>query len=508
MDAARDPIRTQFSRRLAIETPEHVVVELELAGLGSRLAAAVLDGLVLFFLLLIVNVVLAALAGVVGRPGGAWVAAAAVLLNFLAFWGYFLLFEALNGGRTPGKKYLGIRVVMDTGHPVTFGAAAVRNLIRVVDAQPLFTYLVGLGFVLVHAQNKRLGDLVAGTIVVRDRPHEARLAVPVEAAEAEPVVEAGVPELSDDEYRLLSQFLERLDALEPALRLRLTTDLAARFAPRFPRRPADPEAFLVQLYAAEHDRRRGRLATRAATGTGRTAVVAERFVARKQAAWEEFRRLAARVERTGLANLSPSEIPAFAARYREVAADLARARTYGVDARVLEYLERVVTAGHNAIYGLRGRRRWSLSAVVLRDFPAAVMAERSAVLLALALFAVPAVAGYFVIRERPEAAYEFLPEQLIARAEAGVRQAAEGTGYAETPDPFLPIVATRIIANNVQVAFGAFAFGITAGLGTLFVLVSNGLFIGMVLGLFANYGLADWLLTFVAGHGVLELAAI
>src|SRR5207244_1814355 len=93
-----------------------------------------------------------------------------------AFWGYFLLFEALNGGRTPGKRLMGIRVVMDTGHPLTFTAAAVRNLVRIVDMQPLFTYQVGLAFVLFHAQNKRLGDIVAGTVVVRDRPENLQLA--------------------------------------------------------------------------------------------------------------------------------------------------------------------------------------------------------------------------------------------------------------------------------------------------------------------------------------------
>jgi uncharacterized membrane protein SpoIIM required for sporulation len=97
---------------------------------------------------------------------------------------------------------------------------------------------------------------------------------------------------------------------------------------------------------------------------------------------------------------------------------------------------------------------------------------------------------------------------MISRAEAGQAQAQAGRGYAETPSPYLPLVASSIIANNVQVAFGAFAFGITAGVGTLVVLSFNGLFFGAVLGLFANYGLATWLLTFVAGHGILELTAI
>src|SRR4029077_16670003 len=79
-------------------------------------------------------------------------------------------------GRTPGKRLMGIRVLMDTGHPLTFTAAAVRNLVRIVDMQPLFTYQVGLAFVLFHAQNKRLGDIVARTVVVRDRPENLQLA--------------------------------------------------------------------------------------------------------------------------------------------------------------------------------------------------------------------------------------------------------------------------------------------------------------------------------------------
>jgi uncharacterized membrane protein SpoIIM required for sporulation len=103
---------------------------------------------------------------------------------------------------------------------------------------------------------------------------------------------------------------------------------------------------------------------------------------------------------------------------------------------------------------------------------------------------------------------QILPDVMIARAESGEYEQAAGRGYAETPSPYLPFVASSIITNNVQVAFGAFAFGITAGVGTVVVLAFNGLFFGAVLGLFANYRLAGWILTFVAGHGVLELTAI
>ena len=238
----------------------------------------------------------------------------------------FLLFEALNRGRTPAKKYLGIRTVMDTGHPITFGAAAARNLVRFVDSFPF----VGLPLLLFHPQHKRLGDLVAGTIVVREQAAHLKLGAPAAPApDAGSRVEAGAPELSDQEYALLGRLLERLDDLEADQRARLVGDVARRFGSRFPHRAADDETFLVTLYTAERDKRQGRFATRATAGVGRTAMAAERFVARKQAAWEAFHHAAASVERSGLASMGPGEIPGFAARYREVIADLARACATG-----------------------------------------------------------------------------------------------------------------------------------------------------------------------------------
>src|SRR5213082_362724 len=428
MPAPRAPTVPQFARRLAIKTPEHLVLELELAGVGSRIAAAACDAVLLGVLSFGLGLGLAAL--LTGRESaGAWstlVAVLAVLALFLLFWGYFLLFEALNHGRTPGKRLMGIRVVMDTGHPITFAAAAVRNLIRVVDGLPFG--LVGLAFVLFHPQNKRLGDIVAGTVVARDRPEDLQLAgVPADRQPAAEPLETGPPELTDEEFRLLDQYLERLESLDAALRRRFTADLASRFAPRFPRRDADPEAFLVRLHTAEFAKRSGRLAARRTEGAGRTTVAAERFVTRKRDSWEAFRILAARAERVGLKQLGAAEIPDFAARYREVVADLARARTYGVDPRMLEYLERVVSAGHNAVYGRHTGHRVHVGRLVLRELPAAVVAARA----------------YVVIRERPAIAEQVLPDEMLARARAGAERRAQGVGYAQAPSMYLPFIASR-----------------------------------------------------------------
>lgn len=496
MAPPRTEAQDRFVRQLAVETPEHVLLEFELAGVGSRAAAAIFDTLVIALLLLAVLAVAAITGALAGGVGG-WLGAVLLLAGFAIAWGYYVLSEGLRGGRTLGKRDLGIRVVMDTGHPITFGASAVRNLLRIVDAQPGFTYLVGGVFVLFHPQHRRLGDLVAGTVVVRDRPADQRLTVAAPAP-ADDLQPAPAPALADDEYHLLDQFLARRDQLEPERRARIAGDLTVRFADRYPRRPAGPETFLIWLHAEETRRRQRPTAGR----------FAERFVARKLDAWERFRKLAARAERDGLARLGGAAVPGFAAGYREVAADLARARTYGVENRVREHLDRIVSAGHNALYGLSGVRRIPFGQLLLRELPRAVVQARAYVVAACMLFTLPAVAGYLLVRERPAIAAEVLPDEMLERAANGAEDRAAGTGYAQMPSPYLPLVASSIIANNVQVAFGAFAFGITAGVGTVLVLLFNGLSFGAVMGLFANDGLTGWFLTFVAAHGVLELTAI
>src|SRR5437867_1018492 len=261
------------------------------ARLGSRAAAATTD--VVLISLLLVPLQIAAdqlgLKTVLGR----WASALIYRLLSFARCAYYILCEGLNRGRTPGKILLGIRVVMDTGRPITLAAAALRNLVRAAEYAGLL--LPAALTMLLHRSNKRLGDLAAGTIVVRDHATEWGLAPPARAGE-DPV-EVGPPELSEEEFRLLDRLLARLSDLTPEVQVRMTVELARRFETRVPRRTTDPQEYLVALFDEERRKRRSRFATRAASGAGRTTVTAERFVARKQDAWEAFRRTAARIER-------------------------------------------------------------------------------------------------------------------------------------------------------------------------------------------------------------------
>src|SRR6267378_6937184 len=97
---------------------------------------------------------------------------------------------------------------------------------------------------------------------------------------------------------------------------------------------------------------------------------------------------------------------------------------------------------------------------------------------------------------------------MVARAEAAAENQAEGRGYAETSKEDRPQTAAWIITNNITVSFGTFVGGLTGGVLTAWLLFTNGLMLGLVIGLFQNYHALNYLMTFVAGHGVLELTAI
>src|SRR5258705_3777045 len=158
-----------------VETPEHVEVQFELAGVGSRMAAGLLDVLFLVLALLVVVIGGGAIGDTLasGSVARSWLSAVMILLSFCFVWGYFTLFEALNGGRTPGKQALGIRVVMDTGRAITPGAAVVRNLVRFVDCYFPIPFFPALLSMFLHPSNNGPGDMAVGTLP-RGRPPNDR----------------------------------------------------------------------------------------------------------------------------------------------------------------------------------------------------------------------------------------------------------------------------------------------------------------------------------------------
>jgi uncharacterized RDD family membrane protein YckC len=172
----------QFDQ-LNIETPEQVDLRLPIAGIGSRFIAILTDTIIQFvaiFLLFLFLLIFASGAprqhtGELSDTAGKWLLAALGMFFFLLYWGYFALFEAFWNGQTPGKRLVKIRVIKDSGRQITLFEALARNLIRVIDMIPPSLYLVGLITMLCNRQQKRLGDFVAGTIVVHERTSEQPL---------------------------------------------------------------------------------------------------------------------------------------------------------------------------------------------------------------------------------------------------------------------------------------------------------------------------------------------
>ena len=144
---AAPPARKSLVQTVDVETPELVVFSYTIAGVGSRASAALIDALICVagFLLLLLGLFQLAKLGPVSTPGiggaigrsTAWAAALIGIFQFAVLWLYYVLFEALADGQTPGKRMMGLRVVRDGGLSVTFEASAIRNLVRIVDMQPI-----------------------------------------------------------------------------------------------------------------------------------------------------------------------------------------------------------------------------------------------------------------------------------------------------------------------------------------------------------------------------------
>ena len=163
---------------LIIETPERVPLHFALASTGNRFLACAFDHFLQILLMAVAALVVIWWIGF--SDLGAWVSSAPkwmlalLLVIIFSLWaGYFALFEWMWSGQTPGKRWLRLRVIREDGRPVTFWEATARNLVRLLDMEPFPFYSLGLVSVFISSRAQRLGDLVAGTVVVREREAQA-----------------------------------------------------------------------------------------------------------------------------------------------------------------------------------------------------------------------------------------------------------------------------------------------------------------------------------------------
>ena len=229
-------------------TPERVSLEYDIAGIGSRGAAAIVDTLIQATALTVLSIALLSAAAIMssplglgaplGRGGTALLVGLFALVILVVTSGYFMFWEILWSGQTPGKRLVGVRVIRENGYPLRPVDAVVRNLLRIVDWLPLF-YGVGVMVMLLNGRARRLGDFASGTIAVRERAPLMPTAV---------VREPAGRALAPVDATLVRDFLARRVGMHPRAR----ADLARRMATVLAQRNGmtvedDAEAFLESL---------------------------------------------------------------------------------------------------------------------------------------------------------------------------------------------------------------------------------------------------------------------
>jgi uncharacterized RDD family membrane protein YckC len=260
----------QWADDVRIETPEQIDVSLEVAGLGSRFEALVIDRLIRLCILALValplGLILALLQGALVHVSLMFFLLLLGIIDFAITQVYHIYYEGTRNGHTPGKRIAGIRVVRDNGAPVDLRSAAIRNLLRVADLS-LVCYPLGALVVLLNARGQRLGDMAAGTLVVRERALE----VPVDPLKQ-------LSELASDEFALtgeqlaacspqdrhiLRSFFQRFREMEPRARHLLALRLADQFTQKMAYQPRhdildgpSAQSFLATLYRDLENRAR------------------------------------------------------------------------------------------------------------------------------------------------------------------------------------------------------------------------------------------------------------
>jgi len=252
---------------LVVETPEQIGIDFEIAGVGSRMLAAIVDALIMSILLIVATVapfLLIASAREAAETMAENVTSqnhifrnvnalglAVVFLSYFAVqWGYYIVAELLTDGRSPGKRALGLRVVRVDGFPIGFAETVVRNLVRIVDIVP-GVYGIGLLSMMTGRKTQRLGDVAAGTIVIKEKVGQRRgeiAAMPVAGDEKPMAISRISSVLTPTELTLLASYRNRAASLSPPVRARLAAQIAQILRARLSDTSAvDDEAWLWAL---------------------------------------------------------------------------------------------------------------------------------------------------------------------------------------------------------------------------------------------------------------------
>jgi len=233
---------------------------------------------------------------------------------------------------------------------------------------------------------------------------------------------------------------------------------------------------------------------------GKVTMISTRWLEKRRPYWSRLEQLIGRSQRRGVSGFKHLELQELGLLYRQTASDLAVVREDATSRQLAAYLNQLLGRAHNLIY-MGSRPKLDGALRFYAGYPQIFREMLPETALAFALFAVAGLVGWVVTLHDPGFSYQVLGPQMIASIE-------QHRMWTESIVTVKPLAASAILTNNLSVSFATFALGITAGIGTVWMLVLNGLMIGVVGAATWRAGMALQLWSFVAPHGVLELPAI
>lgn len=239
-------MHTALDTTLELETPEHIAFRYQLAGPARRAAAYVVDLIVRGAILLLTALIILSTSSVASADFAGFETGALLLVFFALEWGYFVAFEILSDGASPGKKAFQLRVIHQDGRPITVADSILRNLLRAADLLPMF-YAVGVLSMILDKKFRRLGDFVAQTVVVYEAVSKLESREEAGLKREVPGLPAR-PQLSADERNALALFYRRLPYISEARALELAEVVAPVFVERYALQKVDPLNLLITLY--------------------------------------------------------------------------------------------------------------------------------------------------------------------------------------------------------------------------------------------------------------------
>lgn len=482
--------------------PERVWIDFIPASYGSRSLAYLLDFICrwtivgfIFVVLLFFDTGISLILSLFDGSYRSFLLAIAVLVVFVIEWGYPIFFDVVFHGVSPGKKLVGLRVVDEAGLAVTFHASLIRNIFLIIDLLPLLG-VVGLISMVSTKRSQRLGDLAARTMVVFE-PEAVEYPQSV-ALKSEQGIKYVIPFRL---YSLIEQFFRRRNLIDSPLRDRychqlLELTLKTCHLEQIKYDMSSPSATEETLQA---------IFMRACPVVGKEALSQSRL-----RDWGKFHQ-----EMTDIwAQIAP--LASFGAYGRTIPAEQVERSlsAYHKLCQLYVYLtsiasglsfayraEAMLQRARYAVYGRRLRRSGAEEGSFVERVRRGFEYSKFCVLLSVITFSSSVIISFLSVIYYPELGWHFLSDQVVADLRAGKLWTDQIKGIEA-------LSSSQIMTNNISVSLLAFALGITGGVGTVWLLVQNGIMLGGIFAALSFYGMAYPLGNFVIAHGLLELSVI